>query len=84
MGVEVTKPIMSASNKIQLSRRDFINTTVAFIGGLIATTVGIPTIAYLPCLCSEKTKRMPGSISARLVSIHFVFPSYPIHSHQSE
>jgi len=47
MGVEVKEALMSVSNKDQLTRRDFIKTAVAFIGGLIGLTVGIPTLAYL-------------------------------------
>ena len=38
---------MSASDKNQLTRRDFIKATSAAIGGLIGITIGIPTIAYL-------------------------------------
>ena len=38
---------MSASNKNQLSRRDFIKATVTAIGGVIGALVGIPSVAYL-------------------------------------
>jgi hypothetical protein len=33
--------------KQNVTRRDFIKTTVCFAGGLIGITVGIPSIAYL-------------------------------------
>ena len=38
---------MSASDKNQLSRRDFIKSITAGIGGLIGAWVGIPSVAYL-------------------------------------
>jgi Rieske Fe-S protein len=38
---------MSASNKSQLSRRDFIKAALAGIGGLIGALVGLPSVAYL-------------------------------------
>ncbi len=41
------KDIVSTSGKNQLSRRDFIKTITAGIGGLIGILVGIPSMAYL-------------------------------------
>lgn len=38
---------MSASNKSQLSRRDFIKAALVGIGGLIGALVGLPSVAYL-------------------------------------
>jgi Rieske Fe-S protein len=38
---------MSAPNKNQLSRRDFIKVALAGIGGLIGALVGLPSVAYL-------------------------------------
>ncbi len=35
------------TGKNTLTRRDFIKGTMAFVGGLIGVTIGIPTIAYL-------------------------------------
>ena len=38
---------MSASNKNQLTRRDFIKAALMGIGGVIGALVGIPSVAYL-------------------------------------
>ncbi|HLE89856.1 MAG TPA: twin-arginine translocation signal domain-containing protein, partial [Anaerolineales bacterium] len=35
------------TQKHNLSRRDFIKATAAFVGGLIGIGIGLPTIAYL-------------------------------------
>jgi menaquinol-cytochrome c reductase iron-sulfur subunit len=35
------------SHQVDMSRRDFIKVTAAFIGGGIGVTIGIPAIAYL-------------------------------------
>jgi len=47
---------MSASDKNQLNRRDFIKGTAVVIGGLIGALIGIPSIAYLlsPSLRAEE------------------------------
>jgi menaquinol-cytochrome c reductase iron-sulfur subunit len=47
MGVEVKQADMSASDKNQLTRRDFIKAALAGIGGLIGALVGLPSVAYL-------------------------------------
>ena len=38
---------MKMSHNHNLTRRDFIKATTAFVGGLIGMTIGLPTIAYL-------------------------------------
>jgi quinol---cytochrome c reductase iron-sulfur subunit, bacillus type len=38
---------MAASNRNSLSRREFIKATLAFAGGLMGLTIGIPALAYL-------------------------------------
>jgi menaquinol-cytochrome c reductase iron-sulfur subunit len=38
---------MSTSSKNELGRRDFIKATVATIGGLMGTLIGIPSVVYL-------------------------------------
>lgn len=47
---------MSASDRNQLSRRDFIKATVISIGGLIGAVIGMPSVAYLlsPSLRAEE------------------------------
>jgi hypothetical protein len=44
---EKEEEFMSASTNDKLNRREFIKTISAGISGLIATLVGIPSIAYL-------------------------------------
>lgn len=47
---------MSASNKNELSRRDFIKATVATIGSLIGAVIAVPSILFLlsPSLKTEE------------------------------
>ena len=43
-------------HKQDLSRRDFIKTTIALIGGLIGVGIGLPSIAYLLSPSLHKTE----------------------------
>lgn len=47
---------MSKKGRRHLSRRDFIKSTTAFIGGLISTAFGVPVLGYLlaPALREEE------------------------------
>lgn len=45
-----------ATNKPELTRRDFIKGVTAFVGGLIGVTIGIPSIAYLLSPSLRKTE----------------------------
>ena len=44
------------TQKHNLSRRDFIKATAAFVGGLIGIGIGLPTIAYLLSPSLHKTE----------------------------
>jgi Rieske Fe-S protein len=64
------------SGSKHLSRRDFIKTTTAVIGGTITTVVGIPVVGYLidPALKEDKAGKPVGVGKLENIPVGTPFP----------